>query len=64
LVGANPPCLGKDVLIFPQQKTQADVDEAPTFREVMTHLMAWLKEKTSGGSIAWVADGDWDLDIM
>ena len=26
--------------------------------------MAWLKEKTSGGSIAWVADGDWDLEIM
>eukprot|EP00434_Breviolum_minutum_P033255 symbB.v1.2.029427.t1/scaffold3153.1/size62324/6 len=44
--------------------SQADVDEAPTFRKVMTHLMAWLKEKTSGGSIAWVADGDWDLEIM
>ena len=30
----------------------------------MTHLMAWLKEKTFGGSIAWVADGTWDLEIM
>ena len=36
----------------------------------LTHLVSWLQnlqwfeEKAPGGSIAWVADGDWDFDKM
>eukprot|EP00435_Cladocopium_sp_Y103_P020117 s2378_g4.t2 len=44
--------------------SQDDVDDAPTFKEAMKLLMKWLEEKTSGGSVAWVADGSWDLEIM
>eukprot|EP00913_Durusdinium_trenchii_P010461 g9808.t1 len=44
--------------------TQANVDSAPTFPEAARQLMKWLEEKAPGGSIAWVADGDWDFDKM
>ncbi|CAJ1431816.1 unnamed protein product, partial [Effrenium voratum] len=42
----------------------ATVDEAPVFRKAAGRLMDWLKEKTGGESIAWVADGNWDLEEM
>lgn len=44
--------------------SQEGVDDAPTFKEAAKLLMKWLEEKTSGGSIAWLADGNWDLEIM
>lgn len=51
--------------------TQADVDAAPTFPEVLERHMAWLREQglptsasESGPSYSFVLCGDWDLRTM
>eukprot|EP00439_Symbiodinium_sp_Y106_P087200 s17_g41.t2 len=43
---------------------QSTVDEAPYFKEVVATMSSWLQEKTKGADIAWVADGEWDLEEM
>ena len=78
LHAASGTCIGEFVsFVRPTERTrlssfckrltgisQSVVDRAPTFTEVALKVQSWLDEKTGGAEIAWVADGDWDLDEM
>ncbi|CAE8616707.1 unnamed protein product [Polarella glacialis] len=43
---------------------QATVDAAPVFRKAAEQMVEWLKATTPGAKVAWIADGDWDLEQM
>ena len=42
--------------------SQSTVDTAPSFGDVAKDFLSWLEEKTSRAKVAWVADGEWDLE--